>query len=565
MFSTGARTVRFASGMLVRGFFAVYRAARICQHPALPRGPIDRPVAAAAGVRYALRPRLVFPSMNLFVLLEQAALRFPRHPAVCVGTDVSLAYAELASRALRLCAGMRERYREGDRVAIVTENRPEYVELLFGIWAAGMVAVPINAKLHAREVAQIVDDAGAAAVFVSPALAARITDALRAASPALRATVIGGSEYADCLRTPALQGPAPVAPDTLAWLFYTSGTTGRSKGAMLSHRNLLAMTIAYLADIDTVDEHASLLHAAPMSHGSGLYILPYVTRAARHVIPASAGFDPREFLDLCNGHPACAAFLAPTMVQRLRIEAERSRTSPANLRTIVYGGGPMYVEELKKALAAFGPVFVQIYGQGEAPMTITSLRRADHACADELILGSVGWPRTGVDVAIVDANGAPLPVGEVGEVVCRGDVVMAGYWNNPTASSEALRDGWLYTGDLGSRDARGYVTLRDRSKDVVISGGSNIYPREVEEVLLAHPGVAEASVVGQPDAEWGEVVVAFVVAVPATSVSAEALDAHCLERIARFKRPKRYLFVDSLPKNSYGKVLKRELRARLPE
>jgi acyl-CoA synthetase (AMP-forming)/AMP-acid ligase II len=198
-------------------------------------------------------------------------------------------------------------------------------------------------------------------------------------------------------------------------------------------------------------------------------------------------------------------------------------------------------------------------------MTITSLRRADHASADNAILGSVGCSRTGVDVAIVDASGAPLPVGEVGEVACRGDVVMAGYWNNPTASGEALRDGWLHTGDLGSRDARGYVTLRDRSKDVVISGGSNIYPREVEEVLLAHPGVAETCVIGQPDAEWGEVVVAFVVAVPGTSVSADSLDTHCLERIARFKRPKRYLFVDSLPKNSYGKVLKRELRARLSD
>ena len=498
--------------------------------------------------------------MNLFVLLEQAALRFPRHAAVCVGDDIVLDYAELASRALRLGGALRERYREGDRVAIVTENRVEYVELLFGIWAAGMVAVPINAKLHPREVAQIVEDAGAAAVFVSPALEAGVTDA---ASPALQVTAIGGNAYADFVRAAAPQQAAPVAADALAWLFYTSGTTGRSKGAMLSHRNLLAMTIAYLADIDTVDEHASLLHAAPMSHGSGLYILPYVARAARHVIPASAGFEPREFLDLCNSHPACAAFLAPTMVQRLRVEAERSRAPLANLRTIVYGGGPMYVEELKRALAVFGAVFVQIYGQGEAPMTITSLRRADHASVDDAILGSVGWPRTGVEVAIVDASGAPLPVGEIGEVVCRGDVVMAGYWNDPAATAEALRDGWLYTGDMGSRDPRGYVTLRDRSKDVVISGGSNIYPREVEEVLLLHPGVSEACVIGQSDAEWGEIVVAFVVPVPGIAPAAEALDAHCLERIARFKRPKRYVFVDSLPKNSYGKVLKRELRTRL--
>ena len=253
------------------------------------------------------------------------------------------------------------------------------------------------------------------------------------------------------------------------------------------------------------------------------------------------------------------------MVQRLRVEAVRSGRRPANLRTIVYGGGPMYVEELKQAIDAFGQVFVQIYGQGEAPMTITSLRRADHANGDDPVLGSVGWPRTGVEVAVVDAQGRPLPTDQVGEVVCRGDVVMSGYWNDPDASGAALRDGWLYTGDLGSFDARGYLTLRDRSKDVIISGGSNIYPREVEEALVTHRDVAEVCVVGQRYAEWGEVVVAFVVRAAGASPNAASLDAHCLERIARFKRPKRYVFVEALPKNSYGKVLKRELRVRLAD
>jgi acyl-CoA synthetase (AMP-forming)/AMP-acid ligase II len=253
------------------------------------------------------------------------------------------------------------------------------------------------------------------------------------------------------------------------------------------------------------------------------------------------------------------------MVQRLRLEAERSGRRPGNLRTIVYGGGPMYVDEIKQAMSAFGQVFVQIYGQGEAPMTITSLRRADHALGDDAMLGSVGWARTGVDVRVVDAHGAALPLGEPGEIVCRGDVVMAGYWNDAEASAAALRDGWLYTGDIGSFDARGYLTLRDRSKDVVISGGSNIYPREVEEALVTHPDVAEVCVVGARDSEWGEVVVAFVVRMPGSNVDAAGLDAHCLDRIARFKRPKRYLFVDALPKNSYGKVLKRELRLRLAE
>ena len=345
-------------------------------------------------------------------------------------------------------------------------------------------------------------------------------------------------------------------PATLAWLFYTSGTTGRSKGAMLTHRNLMAMTIAHLADIDSPDEECSLVHAAPMSHGSGLYIPAYVLRGARQVIPERGGFDPAEFLDLCEHHPCSSAFLAPTMVQRV-IETGRAR--PSQLRTIIYGGGPMYVESIKKALAAFGPVFAQIYGQGESPMTITGLRRADHEAADDAILGSVGYPRSGMEVAVLRDDDTPAAVGEIGEIVCRGDVVMCGYWQNPAATDETLRNGWLRTGDMGALDARGYLTLHDRSKDVVISGGTNIYPREVEEALLEHPGVSEACVVGAPDAEWGEIVVAFIVG----AVDPDELDAHLLQRIARFKRPKRYLAVDQLPKSSYGKVLKRELRRQL--
>jgi fatty-acyl-CoA synthase len=192
-------------------------------------------------------------------------------------------------------------------------------------------------------------------------------------------------------------------------------------------------------------------------------------------------------------------------------------------------------------------------------MTITGLPRADHEAADDEVLGSVGYPRSGVEVAVLRGDGTPAAVGEVGEIVCRSDVVMCGYWNNPAATHETLQNGWLRTGDMGSFDARGYLTLRDRSKDVVISGGSNVYPREVEEALLEHPGVSEACVVGAPDAEWGEVVVAFIVG----AVRADELDEHLLQRIARFKRPKRYVFVDRLPKNSYGKVLKRELRRQL--
>ncbi len=499
--------------------------------------------------------------MNIFNLLNETARRFPAQGAVYRGTGLVHTWAALRGRAAAVATGLRARWPTGSRVAIASENCVEYLELMFGAWAAGAVLVPVNAKLHPREVAQIIGDAGACCVFASAKLATDIEAAL-ARDPAARgcAVVTIGSPDYDALLVHC-EEPQPAADaDALAWLFYTSGTTGRPKGAMLSHRNLMAMTLAHLADVEAIDEHDSQVHAAPMSHGSGLYIPAYVARGARQVIPTSGSFDPAEFIALCSTHPGCGAFLAPTMVQRLRLEAERSGRKPTQLRSIVYGGGPMYVQELKESLAAFGPVFAQIYGQGESPMTITALRRAEHLSGDDAILGSVGWARTGCEVMVVGSDGNPLPAGETGEIICRGDVVMAGYWNNPQASAEALRAGWLYTGDMGAFDARGFLTLRDRSKDVVISGGSNIYPREVEEALLRHRDVQEACVVGRKDDEWGEVVVAFVVLAPGAHAAPDELDRHCLDYIARFKRPKHYHFVDELPKNSYGKVLKRVLR-----
>jgi fatty-acyl-CoA synthase len=487
--------------------------------------------------------------LNLFALLDQAAARFGDRGAVYRGEHQLLTWAELRDRALRLAGSLRE-LGPGARIAVASENSPQIIELMFGVWAAECVYLPINYKLHPREMQQILDDAGAALVFASPKIATELTPVTDAPLE-----VIGGDVYE--LRAAAEPVAAPSTDlAELAWLFYTSGTTGRSKGAMLSHRNLMAMTVAHLADFDSPDEDCSLVHGAPMSHGSGLYIPPYVLRGARQVIPASAAFEPEEFLDLCDRHPGCSAFLAPTMVQRL---VQTGRSCPRNLRTVVYGGGPMYVESLKKAMAAFGPIFVQLYGQGEAPMTITGLRRSDHLGADNAVLGSVGYARSGVDVAVLRDDGSPAACGEIGEIVCRGDVVMSGYWKNPAATAATLQRGWLYTGDMGSFDEHGFLTLRDRSKDVVISGGSNIYPREVEEALLEHPGVVEAGVVGAKDEEWGEVVVAFIVG----EVEAAELDAHLLDRIARFKRPKRYEYIDELPKNSYGKVLKRALRERL--
>ncbi|GAB3242975.1 AMP-binding protein [Mycolicibacterium hippocampi] len=492
--------------------------------------------------------------MNLFSLLDQAAARNGGRGAVYHGERQVHTWSSLRERALRLATSLRA-FGPGARLAVASENRPEIIELMFAIWAAECVFVPVNSKLHPREMRQIIDDAGVARVFASPKIGAQL-----AAETSIPIETIGDGAYEDRCAADMSGPPLHTDPTSLAWLFYTSGTTGRSKGAMLSHRNLMAMTVSHLADFDAPDQNCSLIHGAPMSHGSGLYVPPYVLRGARQVVPASGVYDPEEFLDLCEQHPGCSAFLAPTMVARL---VRTGRARPRNLQTIVYGGGPMYVDSLKKALAAFGPIFVQLYGQGEAPMTITGLRRGDHiagdAWAEDAVLGSVGYARSGVDVAVLGPDGLPAGVDVIGEIVCRGDVVMSGYWNNPEATAATLQDGWLRTGDMGSFDSAGLLTLRDRSKDVVISGGSNIYPREVEEALLEHPAVVEAGVVGAPDDEWGEVVVAFIVG----EVSVAELDAHLLDRIARFKRPKSYEFVDELPKNSYGKVLKRELRARV--
>ena len=304
-----------------------------------------------------------------------------------------------------------------------------------------------------------------------------------------------------------------------------------------------------------------------MTHGSGLYGVPHVARGALQVVPESGGFEPGETLDLIAHYPGASFFFAPTMIVRLLEDQRLETADTTNLKTIVYGGGPMYVEDTLRALERLGPKLVQIYGQGEAPMTITGLSREMHMDSQHPRylerLGSVGPARTDVEVRIVDENDIPLPVGEIGEIALRGDVIMQGYWDNPEANARTLAGGWLHTGDLGVVDDDGFVTLKDRSKDMVISGGTNIYPREVEEVLLQHPNVLEVSVIGKPHPEWGEDVLAYVVPIAGAKLSEAELDALCLEHIARFKRPKHYRFIDTLPKNNYGKVLKTELRARL--
>lgn len=508
--------------------------------------------------------------MNLAGLLARTARARGDRPALALGARVLIDYAGLAGRAARLAGALRSRYRlqPGETVALAMSNGPEYLELLSAIWWAGLAAVPMNAKLHAREFRYMLGHSRARLCFASPAQAAAIAGAA-AGLEDLKELVEAPGPAWDRLFEAEPVPPAESAGSELAWLFYTSGTTGRPKGAMLSHRNLLAMTACYFADVDAVAPDDSILHAAPLSHGSGLYVLPHLAQGALQILPESGGFEPAEVLELFAAHRGVGCFFAPTMVKRLVEHPGAGSTDPAGFKTCVYGGGPMYLADIEKALAVFGQRFVQIYGQGESPMTITALPRFEHAARTQPRwrerLASVGRAQLLVEVRVADAAGAPLPPGETGEVLARGPSVMAGYWRDEAASAQALAGGWLHTGDLGSLDADGYLTLRDRSKDVIISGGSNIYPREVEEVLLRHDGVLECAVVGSPHADWGEEVVAFVVPRAPHAASPEALDALCLAEIARFKRPKRYRFVESLPKNNYGKVLKTELRKLLAE
>jgi long-chain acyl-CoA synthetase len=504
--------------------------------------------------------------MNLAHWLERSAAVFGDRPAIARGRTAVRSYREFAADAARCAGWLHEQgLVPGDRVGLFLGNHPDYLRLLWGAWWAGMVVVPINAKLHGREAAYILSDCAATMCFVDASHADKLAGHVPGACRIIdeHAFLDGPRDGAPAGRAP--NAPAPVVPrdeDDDAWLFYTSGTTGTPKGVRLSARNLRWMTLAYLAEVQPVAPGDAMLHPAPLSHGSGMYHLPYVLNGGLNVLPQSGGFDPAEIASLAAHWGNASLFAAPTMVRRL-VDWARGKPVPLpGLATVVYGGGPMYLADIEDACAVLGPHLAQIYGQGESPMTITVLPR--HVIEDRAHprhrerLASVGYPQPMVEVAIRALDGTPVPVGDEGEVCVRGEVVMKGYWGQPHASEQTLRDGWLRTGDIGRLDADGFLTLLDREKDLIISGGSNVYPREVEEALLRHPAVAEVSVIGAPDAEWGEIVVAYVVT--HAPVGENELDGHCLEQIARFKRPRRYRFVEALPKNNYGKVLKTELR-----
>jgi long-chain acyl-CoA synthetase len=500
--------------------------------------------------------------MNIATWLHRQSLQQPLRPAVAQGTAVAYTYGQLATAAHQGAALLAQQgVRPGDRVGMFKANHANYIAQLWSIWYAGAVAVPMNERLHGKEAAYICANSGAKVCLVDDEHHATLAPHASGVVLLVDATPWAAANASSAMATP----PPERQPHDPAWLFYTSGTTGKPKGVTLTHNNLVHMCMAYVATVQAVTPQETFVHPAPLSHGSGMYHLPYVMNGGLNVVPESGGLDCAEMFALAAHWQHMSSFAPPTIVNRLAAHAKEHGLNGQHFSSLVYGGAPMYLADLQHAQHILGPVFAQIYGQGESPMTISVLPKwvlADTAHPEWAArAASVGIAQPNLEVAILTPEGAALPTGETGEVCVKGEIVMAGYWQNPEATAAAIKDGWLFTGDIGRMDANGFLTLLDRSKDLVISGGNNIYPREIEEVLLQNEAIAEVSVIGRPDVQWGESVVAYVVKAPGhEDLTGEAIDAFCIANMARYKRPKAYRFVAALPKNNYGKVLKTQLR-----
>jgi acyl-CoA synthetase (AMP-forming)/AMP-acid ligase II len=508
--------------------------------------------------------------MNVGRFLANAAERDPAKPAFVWG-DEMLSYSQANARSEGLAGALRRfGLANGDRVGVLMPNCPQLLESMFATWKAGGCVVPLNARFRGEEIAYHLADARARAVIFSEEyrdVMAAISDRI----PCVERFICVGAPLADQLPYGELTAEGPgasagvdVTDQDLAWLFYTSGTTGRPKGAMLTHGVLTFVSVGWVADLMSLGPEDVGLHAAPLTHGAGFHSLALTMKEATQVILWPPRFDPENFCATVQRHRVTNAWLVPTQIKMLLNYPGLEKWNLSSLKWIVYGGSPMYVEDLKEALRRIGPVFVQIYGQGETPMTATYLRREDHGTEGEPAarLASCGRARSGLEVRVLGEDDRELRRGLTGQICVRGASVMKGYWERPEATAETLRSGWLHTGDVGYMDGNGYVYILDRTKDMIISGGANVYPREVEEVLIQHPAVSEVCVIGVPDEIWGEAVKAIVVPEPGATVSRKALVRFVGEQLADYKKPRSIDFVDEIPKNAYGKVLRRELKAR---
>ena len=491
----------------------------------------------------------------------------PQAPAV-IFEGRSITHREFAERVLRLAnALIRLGVRRGDRIAVLAQNCPEYMEVYAAGELGGWATVTINYRLSAPEIAYILSDSQPK-VLICEAQFGECLDAAALQRLEHVVTFHGSGPDLDYEKILAAERPeAPsvaVQPDDVAHLIYTSGTTGRPKGVMLTHRAQMrsALISALEAQVRPTDRIAIAMpyyHIGAknlwMSHS--LYGCPIILHRA---------FRREEFAASLRDHGATVTLLAPTMMGDL-LDLGSDRRSLPSLQKLFYSAAPMTEHLLRRALAAFGPIFAQFYGMTESSGPGCILHTDQHVLdgPPELVrrLRSAGQPMIGCDVRVVGADGHVCEAGEPGEIVIRSEALMAGYWNNHAATAETIIDGWLHTGDLGEADAENFIFVIDRLKDMIVSGGENIYSREVENALMSHPAVAEAAVVGAPDERWGESVMAFVVKRHGHDVATDDIIAHCREKIAAYKRPKAVKFVDSLPKLPNGKIEKFKLRAPL--
>ena len=506
--------------------------------------------------------------LKLPALLNQAAGWFSSQVAVEDHVGRTLTFRHVDQRANQLANAIAHHTSaNGARIALLIPNRLEFVEADIAIAKSGRAKVPMNTNLTAPEREHVLRDSGASMLIVDEAecgFLEEVDDRL----PDLEHVVTIGppessdSPYEQLLAAGSTRSPAiDVDNEEPSQILYTSGTTGKPKGAALSYRGRLAATQRMLTDELDVESGDAMAHLAPLSHGSGSKILAYFLRGARNV--TFPRFDPEEYLQAIDERRLTATFVVPTMIRMLVDARSGKEFDGASLKTVTYGGAPITRDLLLEALGAFGPVFVQVYGSCEAPHPVTLLRRNDHLIArDERpeALASAGREAFGVDVSLLDDESKPVEDGDIGELCIGRDVAMIGYWNNPEATAAAITNGYYRSGDLARRDEQGYVHIVDRKRDVIISGGLNIYPTEVEAALAEHPAVAQVGVTSVRDDHWGESVVALVVRCPGQELDSGSLLDSARQRLAGYKKPRAIRFVDELPTGSTGKVLRAELR-----